>query len=56
MLNLSMKVSREKSVGRVFMTRVHMKRTETDETGKRERMGKRLEGRSEEHTSELQSR
>ena len=44
MLNLSMKVSREKSVGRVFMTRVHMKRTETDETGKRERMGKRLEG------------
>ena len=26
------------------MTRVHMKTTEADETGKRERMGKRLEG------------
>ena len=26
------------------MTRVHMKTTEADETGKRKRMGKRLEG------------
>lgn len=44
MLNFFMKGSGEKSIGRVFMTRVHMKRAEADRTGKRERLDKRLEG------------